>query len=112
MTSRSINEAAAVRLLHTAIEGMIDIGNHVIAREGLGIPRSYGDTIEILTAAKILPLERKANFLQMVRFRNRAVHLYDEIDPAEISKILENDLDDFEAFLAPIIERYLSAPDS
>jgi uncharacterized protein YutE (UPF0331/DUF86 family) len=103
----SINEAAAVRLLHTAIEALIDVANHVIAREGLGIPRSYADTIEILVKADVLPGERKGTFLQMVRFRNRAVHLYDEIDPAEVYAILENDLDDFEAFLAPIVARYL-----
>ncbi|HEV8239936.1 MAG TPA: DUF86 domain-containing protein [Thermoanaerobaculia bacterium] len=106
----SINEHAAVRLLHTAIEALIDIANHVIAREGLGIPRSYADTVKILTDEKILPAERKDTFLKMVRFRNRAVHLYDEIDPGEVFSILENDLDDFEAFLAPIIDRYLARP--
>ena len=104
-----ISEPAAVRLLHTAIEALIDVANHVIAREGLGIPRSYADTIEILVAAKVLPAERKSTFLQMVRFRNRAVHLYDEIDPSEVFAILENDLDDFEEFLAPIVERYLGS---
>jgi uncharacterized protein YutE (UPF0331/DUF86 family) len=108
-TSRSVNEAAAVHLLQTSIAALIDIANHVIAREGLGIPRSYADTVKILTDEKILPAERRDTFLKMVRFRNRAVHLYDEIDPGEVFTILENDLDDFEAFLAPIIERYLGA---
>jgi|ERR1051325_9473726 uncharacterized protein YutE (UPF0331/DUF86 family) len=108
-TSGSINEAAALHLLQTAVSALIDIANHVIAREGLGIPRQYADTVNILTDAKILPTERKETFLKMVRFRNRAVHLYDEIDPGEVFAILENDLDDFEAFLAPIIDRYLGA---
>lgn len=107
--SRSINEAAAVHLLQTAISALIDIANHVIAREGLGIPRRYADTVNILTDAKILPAERKDTFLKMVRFRNRAVHFYDEIDPSEVFSILENDLDDFEAFLAPIVDRYLGS---
>jgi uncharacterized protein YutE (UPF0331/DUF86 family) len=105
----SINEHAAVRLLHTAIEALIDIANHVIAREGLGIPRSYADTVNILADAKVLPAERKDSFLKMVRFRNRAVHLYDEIDSGEVFSILEKDLDDFESFLAPIIDRYLGS---
>ena len=101
------NQAAAIRYLHTAIEALVDIANHVIAREGLGIPRAYADVVEILIEAGILPGDRKETFLQMVRFRNRAVHLYDEIDPEEVFAILEQDLDDFEAFLAPIVERYL-----
>ena len=48
-TSRSTNELAAVHLLQTSIAALIDIANHVIAREGLGIPRSYADTVKILT---------------------------------------------------------------
>jgi len=44
----------------------------------------------------------------MVRFRNRAVHLYDEIDPSEVFAIMEQNLGDFEAFIQAIIQRYFS----
>lgn len=42
----------------------------------------------------------------MVRFRNRAVHLYDEIDAQEIYQIPESDLPDFETFIAAVVKRY------
>ena len=42
----------------------------------------------------------------MVRFRNCAVYLYDEIDPAEVHRIVTSHLDDFEIFLAAIVQRY------
>jgi uncharacterized protein YutE (UPF0331/DUF86 family) len=103
------SQAAAVRFLHTAVEALVDIANHVIAREGLGIPRAYADAVSLLVKADVLPRDREETFLQMVRFRNRAVHLYDEIDPAEVFAILRDDLDDFEAFLAPIVARYLAS---
>jgi uncharacterized protein YutE (UPF0331/DUF86 family) len=42
----------------------------------------------------------------MVRFRNRAVHLYDRIDPREVWKILQEDLGDFELFIGAMVERF------
>lgn len=38
--------------------------------------------------------------------QNRAVHLYDEIDPTEVFAIMENHLDDFEVFIRAITQRY------
>ena len=64
---------------------MIDIANHVIAREGLGVPRAYSETMEILVRAAVLPEEHEPAFLAMVRFRNRVVHLYDGVDVHELS---------------------------
>ena len=31
--------------LQTAIEAMVDIGNHIISRQGLGAPKTYRDTL-------------------------------------------------------------------
>ena len=39
------SQAAAARWLQTAVEAVIDIANHVVAREGLGAPRAYSETI-------------------------------------------------------------------
>lgn len=50
--------------------------------------------------------ENAEAYRQMVRFRNRAVHMYDEIDVDEVYSILESDLSDFEAFISAIVERY------
>jgi len=85
---------------------MIDIANHVIAREGLGVPRAYSETMEILVEEEILPGDRRDNFLAMVRFRNRVVHLYDEVHPDEIWNIIDSDLGDFDAFIAAVVARY------
>ncbi len=103
------SQAAAARWLQTAIEAMIDIANHVVAREGLGVPRAYSETIEILVREGVLPADRREAFLAMVRFRNRVVHLYDEVAPDEVWRILEDDLGDFDAFIAAIASRYLAS---
>ena len=40
----------------------------------------------------------------MVKFRNRAVHLYDQIDDAEVYRILQENIDDFDKFIIAIIK--------
>lgn len=104
-----VSQAAATRWLQTAVEAMIDIANHVIAREGLGVPRAYSETMEILVRTGVLPEEHEPAFLAMVRFRNRVVHLYDEVDVLEIWRIPEEDLGDFDVFIAAIATRYFAA---
>jgi uncharacterized protein YutE (UPF0331/DUF86 family) len=102
-------QAAATRWLQTSIEAMIDIANHIIAREALGVPRSYAETIEILVSEGVLPKEHRERFLTMVRFRNRVVHLYDHVDAEEIWRVLAHDLGDFDLFITAIVTRYFTS---
>jgi len=103
-----VSQAAVARWLQTAIEALIDIANHVIAREGMGVPRAYSETMEILIREEVLPNDRREAFLAMVRFRNRIVHLYDEVHPDEVWSILDNDLGDFDAFITAVVTRYFT----
>ena len=104
----SLHLDAALRRLQVAIEAVLDIANHIIAREGLGTPNTYREAFAILCDRGILPLEKRDVFLAMAGFRERAVRLYEGIDPAEVHAILCNRLDDFNAFMRAIAERYLA----
>jgi len=104
--SDEVAQAAATRWLQTSIEAIVDIANHIIAREGLGVPRAYSETIEILTREGVLPADRRDAFLAMVRFRNRVVHIYDDVSADEIWRIIDEDLGDFDAFISVIAARY------
>jgi uncharacterized protein YutE (UPF0331/DUF86 family) len=105
-----VSQAAATRWLQTAVEAMIDVANHVIAREGLGVPKAYADSMEILVREGVLPAAHRDTLVAMVRFRNRVVHLYDEVDAGDIWTIIDRDLGDFETFIAAIVDRYFSDP--
>ena len=102
-----ILQAAAIRYLQVGIEAVLDTANHIIARGGLGLPKTYHEALELLFQEGILPAEKAGDFGEMVGFRNRAVHLYQQIEPAEVWKILEEDLEDFELFIRAMVERYL-----
>ena len=104
-----ILQGAAERNLQVGIEAILDTANHIIAREGLAVPRTYREAMETLVREKILPASHRESFLRMTSFRNRAVHLYDQIDPSEVYALLEGHLDDFETFLGAVTRRYLTS---
>jgi uncharacterized protein YutE (UPF0331/DUF86 family) len=79
----SLHFNASVRELQVAIEAMIDAASHIVAAERLGFPKTYAETFKFLAAGGIIPHSFVETAQQMVRFRNRAVHLYDEVSPRE-----------------------------
>ena len=103
-------QTATIRWIQVAVEAMLDAANHIVAREGLGVPRTYRESMQLLVDARILPHDRAGVFEKMVGFRNRAVHIYDEINPDEVWTIIATELDDFEAFVRAIVTKYFDSP--
>ncbi|EKP95242.1 type VII toxin-antitoxin system HepT family RNase toxin [Thermaerobacter subterraneus] len=101
-----IAEGAAVHMLQTSIEAMIDVANHVVARLGLGVPKSYREAFDPPVEAGRLPAEHRSTFHRMVRFRNRAVHLYDTISPEEVHAILACPMGDFDLCIGAVVRRF------
>ncbi|MFZ5899040.1 MAG: type VII toxin-antitoxin system HepT family RNase toxin [Bacillota bacterium] len=97
---------ASVRLLQTAIEAMIDTANHIAARERLGIPKTYAEAFKLLANAGIIPRSYLPTAETMVGFRNRAVHIYDDINPDAVYAILQRNLGDFTTFIGYIVRKY------
>jgi len=102
-------EPAAIRLLQVAIEAVLDAANHIVAREGWGLPKSYREAIDLLIGNGVLPAEARQRFHEMVAFRNRAVHLYQENDADRVFDTIESDLGDFDLFVDALTERYFTA---
>lgn len=91
---------ASKHLLQTAIEAMIDICAHFVARLRLNIPKDSAGLVRALEKAGLLPKEHADKYVHMVRFRNLLVHLYAEVDDRQVYDILQNNLDDFRTFIA------------
>ncbi len=101
------NLHTTIRLLQTSVEAMLDIANHIVARKNLRIPQTYRDSIEILTEAGILPVNKVVTYSKMIQFRNRVIHLYDKVDEKEIYRILQKNLGDFKSFINSISKNVL-----
>jgi uncharacterized protein YutE (UPF0331/DUF86 family) len=98
---------SAKHLLQVSVEALLDIANHIIARERYRSPHTYAESFLILVEQKIIPKDMENAFIQMARFRNRVVHLYHEVDDKEVYQILRDNLNDFRVFIGAIIKKFL-----
>lgn len=96
------NVESAKHLLQVSIETMVDIADHLIAKNRLGTPENLADSFKIMAQNGWLKNDNLDRYIVMTKFRNKVVHLYYEIKDEEIFKILQNDLGDFEAFIGEI----------
>lgn len=94
---------SAKHLLQVSIESCLDLAQHIVADEGYRTPNSYYDTFVVLHEVGILPDDLMPTLRQMVGFRNRAVHLYWEIDDATVYRILQQNLGDFDIYVGYIL---------
>jgi len=94
--------------LQASIESCINIANHIIASEGFRAPRDYKDSFRILNEAGILPDDLSRTMRAMAGLRNLLVHLYWEVDDEMIYADIRGRLDDFEAFIAHILDFVVS----
>ncbi|AKA70545.1 type VII toxin-antitoxin system HepT family RNase toxin [Clostridium scatologenes] len=97
------NVDSAKYLLQVTIEAMLDISNHIIARNRLGKPETNKESFEILANKDIIEKKYIDVYFSMAKFRNRIVHMYFDVSDEMIYGITQNNLEDFEAFIKAIV---------
>jgi len=97
--------AAVERHLQVAIQGVIDVGAHLLAEASSETPGDYASVFAALARMGVIGEELAGRLAQAARLRNLLVHLYLEVDPERLLDALAS-LDDLEA-LAAAVERYL-----
>jgi uncharacterized protein YutE (UPF0331/DUF86 family) len=85
-----------------AIEGAINICNHIVARAGGRAPCDYADCFAILAELNIFPVEFVERLKKMAKFRNLLVHLYWQVDNKKVYHILKEDICDLKTYLQGI----------
>ena len=90
--------------IQRACEAVIDLGMHVIAEKGLGIPQTSRDTFEILQDSRIITTEMSERLKAMIGFRNIAIHNYQRLNLKIIQAIIEKDLKDLLCFTDIILK--------
>ena len=89
--------------LQRAAEQTIDLANHVIRKEKLGLPKDSRDSFEILATTNVIASELAAKLKGMVGFRNILVHDYRELDLNIMKDVIEYRLDDLIRFTNDIL---------
>lgn len=100
-------DAAKYNLI-IAIEGAIDICNHIVSRAGGRAPCDYADCFAILAELDVFPVEFVGRLKKMARFRNLLVHLYWHVDNKKVYSILKQDIQDLRAYLQGI-EKFITS---
>ena len=85
-----------------AIEGAIDICNHIVAKSGGRAPCDYADCFAILAELAIFPDEFVERLKKMAKFRNLLVYLYWQVDNKKVYHILKEDIQDLKTYLQGI----------
>lgn len=88
--------------LIVAIEGAIDICNHIVVRAGGRAPNDHADCFQVLRELKMLPTEFAERLKSMAKFRNLLVHLYWKVDDRKVYQILKKDIPDIKEFINKI----------
>ncbi|MDR7410057.1 MAG: DUF86 domain-containing protein [Armatimonadota bacterium] len=95
-------QAVVERRLQTAVEGCLNVGNHVIARKHLGVPRDYTEVFRILGQAGILSPQVAEAMADLARLRNLLVHLYWRVDHARLHESLPQRIRTLESFVEDV----------
>lgn len=90
--------AAIKYVFVTAIEGCIDVAQHVAASEGWGPPPTNADAIRLLARHGVLSDEVAHAVAAAVGFRNVLVHGYVDVDDQRVLGFLDR-LAELEAFV-------------
>lgn len=88
--------------LIVAIQGCIDICNHLVAKMGGRAPEDYADCFYLMADLRILEKDLSERLAQMARFRNLLIHLYWRVENERVYKILSENLVDIEQFLGSV----------
>ncbi|HBR28238.1 MAG TPA: DUF86 domain-containing protein [Firmicutes bacterium] len=85
------------RGLHLSIQILLDIGNHILAAEGITVER-YADIFMGLAELQVFPLLFAEKIRGMAGFRNILVHEYARIDLNKLVEVLNTSLSDLREY--------------
>jgi uncharacterized protein YutE (UPF0331/DUF86 family) len=105
------NPAAAESYLRRSLEGVLDLGRHILAKAfGEGVAE-YKQVAERLAAQGVIGGEEQRLLTEMAGYRNRLVHFYDEITREELYSICASRLGDVDTVLDRLLDWLRRNPD-
>lgn len=96
---------AATLNVQRACEAVLDMGQHIVRREGLGVPQSARDVFDLMARAQWIDAPLAQALKRMVAFRNIAVHDYQSLILPILVNVITGHLDEFLAFTRTVLQR-------
>lgn len=96
---------AAILNIQRACEAALDMGQHLIRRERLGVPQSARDVFSLLVQAGWIDAPLAAALKRMVGFRNIAVHEYQALLLPITVSVITKHLDQLLRFSTAVLKQ-------
>ncbi len=96
--------AAAESYLRRSLEALFDIGRHILAKKFAYPATEYKEIAKGLSDRKVIVGDQVELMRKMAGYRNRMVHFYHEITPAELHEICLNHLDEIKLLLERLLQ--------
>ncbi len=96
---------AAILNIQRACEAALDMGQHLVRRERLGLPQSGRDVFELLSHGGWIDQPLADSLKKMVGFRNIAVHDYQSLQLPIAISIITDHLQDFLRYTEVLLKR-------
>jgi len=96
---------AAILNVQRACEAVLDMGQHLVRRERLGVPQSARDVFDLLAQGQWIDTPLASALKRMVAFRNIAVHDYQNLLVPILVNVITEHLDEFLAFTKRVLQR-------
>ena len=103
--------AAGESYLRRALEALLDIARHVLAKGFARGPSEYAEVARQLGEVGVVSREQSERLVLMARYRNRLVHGYDEVTARELYDLLAGRMADIEEMVATIATWMAEHPD-
>ncbi|MCR5867025.1 MULTISPECIES: type VII toxin-antitoxin system HepT family RNase toxin [Aquincola] len=96
---------AAILNIQRACEAALDMGQHLVRRDQLGLPQSARQVFDLLARAGHIDVALADAMKRMVGFRNIAVHEYQKLQLPITVAIIRDHLDEFLRYSRALIQR-------
>lgn len=106
--SNYTRQDAAILNIQRACEAALDMGQHLIRREHLGVPQSARDVFKLLADNDWIDKQLADSLKRMIGFRNIAVHEYQNLQTPITIKIITQHLDEFLQYSSAILTKNTS----
>jgi uncharacterized protein YutE (UPF0331/DUF86 family) len=103
---------AAILNIQRACEAALDMGQHLVRRDRLGLPQSARDVFALLARAGRIQPALAEGLQRMVGFRNIAVHDYQSLQLPITVAIIEQHLDEFLQYSKTLLQQDAAEADS
>ena len=90
--------------IQRACEASIDLAMHIVSERKLGVPKTSREAFKVLQENGIIEAKLTQTLMNIVGFRNIAVHDYQALELSILETILEKHVGDFLEFTRVILE--------